>query len=325
MILVSLVPKKDKMRKRKGNIINGWINLDKPAGMGSTNAVGAIKRLLKPQKAGHAGTLDPLASGILPIALGEATKTIPFAQDHLKTYTFYIRWGEQRSTDDAEGEVVATSDVRPSEKNILAALPAFTGEIEQVPPQFSAIKIDGQRAYDLARDGETPELKARTVFIESIELTETAAGFARFEVVSGKGAYMRSLARDIPLALGTVGYIADLRRTAVGPFTEENAISLDILEKIGESAAPLDEALLPVQTVLDDIPALALNEREAALLKNGQKLAFIARPDMERIQKAGIEIEKRKPVTALAFFQGTPVALTEVEGVEIRPVRILNL
>lgn len=312
------------MRKNKGFKIDGWIALDKPPGMTSTQALGRLKYILKPQKAGHAGTLDPLATGCLPIALGEATKTIPYAQDLLKEYTFTIKWGQARSTDDAEGEIIETSDVRPERAQILAALPAFLGDVEQVPPQFSAIKIAGERAYDLARAGETVDLKPRMVYIELIELIEESKDEARFAVVCGKGTYMRSLARDLARALGTVGYIADLRREAVGPFDASNMISLEKLEEIGESAR-LGEVLLPVQTVLDDIPALALNEREAARLKGGQGLSFVARPDLERLKAAGIDLRSEKPMTVLASYEGRPVALVTVSGPEIQPFRILNV
>lgn len=312
------------MRKSKGHKIDGWIALDKPVGMTSTQALGRLKYILKPQKAGHAGTLDPLATGCLPIALGEATKTIPYAQDLLKEYTFTIRWGEARSTDDAEGEVIETSEVRPTREQVLAALPAFIGDIEQVPPQFSAIKIAGERAYDLARAGETVELKARAVYIETIEMVEETPEFSRFVAICGKGTYMRSLARDLARALGTVGYIADLRREAVGPFDSSNMISLEKLEEIVQSAR-LGEALLPVQTVLDDIPALALNEREAARLKGGQGLSFVARPDLERLRAAGIDLRAQEAQTVLASYEGRPVALVNVSGPEIQPFRILNV
>lgn len=309
-------------RSKKGQIVNGWVNLDKPQGLGSTQAVGKVRRLFDAQKVGHGGTLDPLATGILPIALGEATKTIPYCQDHIKVYSFAACWGEQRNTDDAEGEVIATSPVRPSEAAIQTILPQFTGEIEQIPPQFSAIKVDGERAYDLARDGEKFELKSRKVYIETIEMTEFNPEAPRFRVVCGKGTYIRSLVRDMAQALGTVGYIKDLRREAVGPLMQENAISLEKLEKLADSAR-LEEALLPVETVLADIPALALSTQEAARLKNGQALTFIARPDIERLDKAGINWKAGD--TALAVLQGTPVALVDVEGPHIHPVRVLNL
>ena len=194
-------------RRKKGDKIDGWVNFDKPLGMTSTQAVGKVRRAYNAQKVGHAGTLDPLATGVLPIALGEATKTIPYTQDALKTYEFTVRWGEQRSTDDAEGEVIATSEIRPTPDAIESALPAFTGEITQTPPRFSAIKIDGQRAYDLARDGQEFEIKSRTVFIESLSLLSHDTDTASFTMTCGKGTYVRSLARDLALELGTVGYI----------------------------------------------------------------------------------------------------------------------
>lgn len=309
-------------RKKKGQVVNGWINLDKPEGLGSTQAVGKVRRLFDAQKAGHGGTLDPLATGILPIALGEATKTIPYCQDHIKIYSFTARWGEQRDTDDAEGAVIATSPVRPSEAEIQAILPRFTGEISQIPPKFSAIKVGGARAYDLARDGEEVELTARTVYIESIEIIEFNSDTPRFRVVCGKGTYIRSLVRDMAQALGTVGHIRNLRREAVGPLTQKTAISLEKLEELADSAR-LEEALLPVETVLADIPALALNTQEAARLKNGQALTFIARPDLERLDKAGIDWQAGD--TALAVLNGLPVALVDVEGLHIHPVRVLNL
>lgn len=304
-------------RRKKGDPVSGWINLDKPEGMTSTDAVNRVRRLLNAQKAGHGGTLDPLATGILPIALGEATKTVPYCQDHLKTYTFTIRWGEERSTDDAEGEVVARSDIRPNEGQIRDILPDFTGDIEQIPPRFSAIKVEGQRAYDLARAGETPVLQSRPAYIKSLEILEISSGSARFSCTCGKGTYMRSLARDMARQLGTVGHIADLRRTAVGPLTLDNAISLANLEENGHSA------LLPVETVLDDIPALAMNEREAARLKGGQTVSFISRPDMDRLKQAGID--PQQTMTALATCNGKAVALVAVDGPDVRPYRVLNI
>lgn len=309
-------------RTRKGAKLDGWINLDKPPGLTSTQALARVKRALRPQKIGHAGTLDPLATGILPLALGEATKTIPFAQDREKTYIFGIIWGVARDTDDAEGAITETSDIRPTAAQIRAALPQFIGAIIQTPPRFSAIKIDGQRAYDLARAGEDIEMKSRPAWIESLELTSYSPDRADFTCVCGKGTYMRSLARDLALALGTVGHIVDLRRTAVGPFTLDNAISLDFFTDFDDSA-PLDNVLLPLETTLDDIPALALNQGEAARLKGGQKLSFISRPDLARLQAIGIDLKDE--TTALALYDGNPVALISIEGPEIRPVRVLNL
>ena len=222
------------MRRKRGQKVDGWLILDKPVDLTSTQAVNIVKRIFDAQKAGHAGTLDPLASGILPIALGEATKTVPYAMDASKAYRFTLQFGEARSTDDAEGEVVQTSDVRPGDEAIRAILPQFTGLITQVPPAFSAIKVDGQRAYDLARAGEQVELDPRQVLIHSIRpLGRPGPDEATFEVISGKGAYMRALGRDLAIGLGTCGHIGDLRRTAVGPFTEDRAISLESLKALG--------------------------------------------------------------------------------------------
>ncbi|HEY8189818.1 MAG TPA: tRNA pseudouridine(55) synthase TruB [Micavibrio sp.] len=343
-------------RHKKGIPINGWIALDKPAGMTSTQAVGKVRRIMNAQKIGHGGTLDPLATGILPIALGEATKTIPYIQDHLKTYIFTVQWGEQRSTDDMEGEVIATSAHRPSQQDIENILSRFTGEIMQTPPQFSAIKIDGERAYDIAREGGTVDLKPRLVYVESLELIPQSSsrkmrsvcpGFrppqddltartpdqvrgdgseiagekadaTTFRCVCGKGTYIRSLGRDMALSLGSVGYISALRRENVGPLGPGNAISLEKLEENHHSA------LLPVDTVLDGIPALPIHQQEAARLKQGQALSFISRPDAERLRQAGIEIGP-EPITALAVYDGNPVALVTIEGIDIWPLRVLNL
>jgi tRNA pseudouridine55 synthase len=336
-------------RKRKGDKIDGWINLDKPLGLTSTQAMAKVRWLLKAQKAGHAGTLDPLATGILPIALGEATKTISFIQDGLKTYSFTVQWGEQRDTDDLEGQIIAKSDKRPAKDQILALLPQYTGDILQTPPKFSAIKIDGQRAYDLARDGEEVELHPRDVYIESLNITNTCLpresgdlepppekipAFAgktlegmsetSFLMTCGKGTYVRSLARDLGRDLGCFGFITALKREKVGPFTLKTSISLDKLEQLSQGA-PLDEAvLLPLETALDDIPALAVRDDEAARLRNGQVLAFISRPDFERLSRAGLE-GNGQPLTALAMCNNKPVALVEAEGPQIRPVRILNV
>ncbi len=311
-------------RRKKGDKIDGWINLNKPVGMTSTQALAAVKRVLKPQKAGHAGTLDPLASGILPIALGEATKTVPYVQDSIKTYNFEVTWGEQRTTDDAEGAAMKISDARPSRADIEALLPSFHGEIDQVPPQFSAIKVDGERAYDLAREGEEFELKTRTVYIEHIEITEYSADKASFRCVCGKGTYVRSLARDMGQKLGCYGYISKLERAAVGPFTLERAISLDIFQQNGDKPSP-EQVLLPLQTALDDIPVLALREQEATRLKNGNVLTLLSKPDLERMSQAGIAWEGKNIVTALTTFEKKAIAIVEVEGPELHPIRIFNV
>lgn len=306
-------------RRRKGDKVDGWVNFDKPLEMTSTQGVGKIRWLNNAQKAGHAGTLDPLATGVLPIALGEATKTIPFIQDAMKTYSFTITWGEQRSTDDREGEVIATSDHRPARADIEKALDKYIGYVQQTPPKFSAIKIDGQRAYDLARGGEDVQLKSREVYIESLELLETREDEADLRMICGKGTYVRALARDLAEDLGTKGYISGLRRDAVGCFTLETSISLDKLEELRDSAR-LNEALLPLQTALDDIPALALKEQEIAPLKNGQALSFVSKPDFDRLEKCGIAKEEQ----ALATFQGQAIALIEVDGAQVKPVRVFN-
>ncbi len=248
--------------------LHGWLILDKPLGITSAHAVGKVKRLLEPGKIGHGGTLDPLASGILPLALGEATKSFAYFLAHEKAYRFTLRFGEARSTEDLEGEVTATSAVRPTEAALRAALPAFTGIIQQVPPVYSAIKIDGERAYARARAGEVVEMKARPVEVISLQLQSYDGQDAVLEMRCGPGTYVRSIARDLAVALGSVGHVATLRRTGVGRFTETHAISLDSLEELVHSAAPL--RLLSVAQVLDDIPALSLNAREVTALRNGQ-------------------------------------------------------
>ncbi|MCK5284732.1 MAG: tRNA pseudouridine(55) synthase TruB [Alphaproteobacteria bacterium] len=308
-------------RKRKGDKINGWVNLDKPVGLTSTQAMAKVRRIMNAQKAGHAGTLDPLATGILPIALGEATKTIMYVQDKLKTYSFTITWGEQRDTDDSEGDIIKTSDIRPSNDEIKNALLKYTGHIKQIPPKFSAIKIDGKRAYDLARKGENVELKPREVYIDNITLTQCRENEADLIMTCGKGTYVRSLARDLAKDLNTVGYISSLHRKKVGSFTDENSIFLDKLEEMSNIAAL--EAILPLETVLDDIPALAIKEDEMALLMNGQMLTFISKPDFQRL--VDIELGDKNIQEALAVCKGKPIALIDVQGAQIKPVRVFNL
>ena len=307
------------MTARRREKVDGWLNLDKPVGLGSTPAVGRVRWLFNAAKVGHGGTLDPLASGVLPIALGEATKTVSYVMDGAKAYRFTLRFGEARTTDDAEGPVTETSPVRPGDDEIRAVLPRFTGLIEQVPPAFSALKVDGVRAYELARADEVVELAPRPVRIDSLELCgRPDPDHAEFLVRSGKGAYMRSLARDIAHALGTVGHVAQLRRIAVGPFTEAQAISLETLETLGHSLAASGQ-LLTVETALDDIPALALTEAEARRLRCGQAVGLISRMDLERVA----HLESGAVVCAMA--EGKPVALARFEGGDLRPVRVLNL
>lgn len=310
------------MNKRERLNLHGWVNVDKPAGMTSTQAVGAIRRLLNVKKLGHAGTLDPLATGILPIALGEATKVIPFAQDSLKTYEFTITWGEARDTDDAEGQVICTSDKRPTVDEITAALPCFIGHVEQTPPRFSAIKIDGQRAYDLAREGEEFEIKPRTIWIKGLQILEAKGDQASFEMTCGKGTYVRSLARDLAGILGTCGYISALKRSAVGRFTLENSISLDNLEKMPDSASR-NQVILSLDSALDDILALSLKPEEAARLRNGQVLSFVSRPDFKRLEDA--RLTGAGEHIALARLHESPVAIVAVQGATLKSVRIFNL
>jgi tRNA pseudouridine55 synthase len=263
-------------RQSRGRPINGWIILDKPQGITSAHAVARIKRILDAAKVGHGGTLDPLATGLLPIALGAATKTVPYIMDGTKLYRFTLKFGEARDSDDADGAVVATSDVRPDDAAIRAALSAFRGSIMQVPPAFSAIKVNGERAYDLARQGAPPALAARPAQIDRFELVERVdADHAVFEVASGKGVYMRSLARDLAQALVAVGHIAVLRRLAVGPFTIERAVTLDKLAEMGQEAGADPNFVLSVTTALADIPALALTSREIADLKQGLAISLV--------------------------------------------------
>ena len=304
-------------RRRKGTPIHGWMVIDKPAGATSTHVLSKVRRLIGAEKAGHGGTLDPLATGVLPIAFGEATKTVAYAMTGEKTYRFSVRWGEARATDDAEGAVTETSDLRPSEADIRRVLPQFIGTIDQVPPDFSAIKVAGQRAYKLARQAQPVALKARPVIVNSLNLINIPdADHADFEVLGGKGLYVRSLGRDLARVLGTVGYISALRRTRVGPFRVEAAISLDKLEALGHSPALL-ECLLPVETALDDIPALALTESEAARLKLGQPLqALCTGSPASRLSDGTV---------AYATAAGKPVALVRLDGALLRPVRVLNL
>jgi tRNA pseudouridine55 synthase len=263
-------------RQKRGRKIDGWLILDKPQGITSTQAVNKVKRALDAQKAGHGGTLDPLATGLLPIALGAATKTVPYVMDGTKLYHFTIRFGEARDTDDAEGAVSGTHAHRPTDEEILAALPAFRGSIMQVPPAFSAIKVDGERAYDLARAGAPPELAARPAQVDRFELIgRPDADTGEFEVASGKGVYMRSLARDLAQACGTLGHIVVLRRLRVGPFTENMAVPMDMILDTAHTPATLAELVRPIETALDDIPALALTVSEAHALSNGQAISLV--------------------------------------------------
>ena len=315
-------------RKRKGSPIHGWVVLDKPSGMTSTHAVTRVRRLFDAAKAGHAGTLDPLATGVLAIAHGEATKTVPYAMEGEKLYRFTARWGETRDTDDSEGRVTATSEVRPTREQILAQLPKFIGEIMQVPPDYSAIKVDGERAYDLAREGETVTLEARPIQIHDARLMDMPdADHAVFEVECGKGSYIRAWVRDLALALGTVGHVTELRRLRVGPFSIQTAISLESLEAFGHSPAAL-EHLRPIATALDGIPALAVTEPDSVRLRSGNPI-LIRAPHFARLmeQQAG-HTEAGTDIHGLTVFlataKGEPVALAEVAEGELRPFRVFT-
>jgi tRNA pseudouridine55 synthase len=296
-------------QKRSSRIeINGWINLDKPTGVSSTQAVGRLKFLFNAKKAGHAGTLDPLASGVLPVAFGEATKTVPVVQDGAKSYRFRVRWGEESATDDAEGEIVARSDRRPAPAEIESFLPRFIGEILQTPPTFSAIRIAGARAYDLARDGETFEMEARPINVYRLDLISADPDHAVLEAECGKGAYVRAIARDLGRALGCYGHVIELRRTRVGPFSVEAGIPLD---RLPDDADLMARAILPLQAGLAEIPILPIDRSGAAILRRGQKLLL----------RGPIPTEGRAYVESF----GTPIAFGVVENGYFVSTRVFNL
>lgn len=305
-----------KPRKPKGRPVSGWLILDKPVDFGSTEAVSKIKWLFKAQKAGHAGTLDPLASGLLPIALGDATKTVPYVMDGRKIYEFTVTWGEERSTDDLEGVVTRSSESRPSGEEIRAILPRYVGVISQVPPQFSAIKIDGERAYDLAREGETVDIPSREVEIFRLTLISTEADKAHFEVECGKGTYVRSLARDFGRDLGCYGHVSNLRRTLVAPFGEDDMVPLAklvALEAIAddeERLAALDAFLIDTSQALSDLPSIVINDDQAHRLRMGN-------PIILRGRDAPVQED-----VAYAMARGDLVAIGEIAGGEFRPKRV---
>ncbi|WP_022696912.1 tRNA pseudouridine(55) synthase TruB [Euryhalocaulis caribicus] len=314
-------------KRRTGRNVHGWVALDKPTGMSSAKALNEVQRLLDAKKAGHAGTLDPMASGVLPLAFGEATKTVSFMMGSGKSYRFTVKWGESTDSCDAEGAVTATSDVRPDRAAIETALPAFIGEIDQVPPQFSAIKVDGERAYKKARKGETVEMKARKVRVDDLRLAETPdADTAVFEADCGKGVYVRALARDIAAALGAEGHVTVLRRTRVGPFAAEQCHTLDELSDLAHKAR-LTEVLSPVQTSLDDIPAVAVTEGDAFSLKQGREIVLLPRIATELREKASPRTIDGKDASrwALAHVDGTAVAIGDARAGRMTPVRVFNL
>jgi tRNA pseudouridine55 synthase len=317
-------------RRRKGDAVSGWIALDKPLGMGSTDAVSKVRRLFNAQKAGHAGTLDPLATGCLPIALGEATKTVPFLMEARKVYRFTIEWGATTTTLDKEGAVTATSAVRPSIEATQAALPHFVGDIMQEPPIYSAIKIDGERAYDLARDGVDVKMTPRQVRIYSAFVAEAPdCDHITIEIECGKGAYVRALARDLATRLGAEGHVSALYRARVGGFAEPHLISLEKLTQLVQNAAG-SKALLPVETALDDIPALAVTTEDAFRLRQGRSIVLLPR-QVEALKTrlvshtsksggAGQDASRTVSTTS----GGSVVALCELRAGRLSPTRVFH-
>ncbi len=299
-------------RRKSGRDISGWLVIDKPAGLTSTAVVNKVRWAFDAKKAGHSGTLDPAATGILAVALGEATKTVPFVTDALKAYRFIVRWGQATNTGDAEGEVTATSNARPTTDEITAALPAFTGNIEQVPPAFSAVKIDGQRAYALARAGEDVALEARPLYVESLSLiAQPDVDHAEFEMVCGKGGYVRSIARDLGETLGCLGHVVTLRRIWSGPFDLEDAVALDDIADRAKDPA-LDDLLLPLETGLTDLPRVLLSAEGAARIANGNPGAVAAS-------------EAEFGDLAWGSYQGQPVAVGVYKAGQLHPSRVFRL
>ena len=311
-------------RRKKGNPVHGWVILDKPPGMTSTQAVGAVRRIFDAQKAGHAGTLDPMATGILAIALGEATKTVPFVQDAPKIYRFTARWGEARDSDDAEGAVTGTSDCRPSREQIEALLPRFTGSLSQVPPAYSAIKVAGERAYDLARDGQEVNLAARPVEVYEARLLARTTDTAEFEILCGKGTYVRSWVRDMALALGTLGHVCALRRTRLGGFAEKDATPLESLTPFMHSPAAF-AYLKPLSTALDGIPALAVSGGDTIRLRSGNSI--LIRANLFARLRSGFADDSglQGQTVFLKDEADGPVALAEIAEGELRPFRVFQL
>jgi tRNA pseudouridine55 synthase len=306
-------------RRKKGRPIHGWVALDKPYDLGSTDAVTRVRRLFDAQKAGHAGTLDPLATGLLPIALGEATKTVPYLMDAEKAYRFTIAWGVSTDSVDAEGAETGRSDVRPSPEQVAAVLPRFTGEIQQVPPAFSAVRVNGERAYDLARAGEVVELQPRPVVIHAARVCDAPdPDHVEIEIECGKGTYVRSLARDIAAALGAEGHVSQLRRTRVGGFDEARAVTLDKLEALVYEGRG-SEALLPVSTALDGIPAHAVTAEDAFRLKQGRDIVLLPR------QAEALKDLLPEGSRTVSAMRGEEVAaICELRAGRLNPVRVLH-
>jgi tRNA pseudouridine55 synthase len=311
------------MAKRKGEPVHGWLVLNKPSGITSTKALAIARRLLNAAKAGHAGTLDPLADGVLPLAFGEATKTVPYLVDARKSYRFTVRWGQETSTDDREGPVLRESDLRPEADEIIARLPSFLGRILQVPPAFSAIMVDGQRAYDLARGGAAVALNARETDIFRLEvLSRPDRDHSVFSMTCGKGTYVRAFARDIGRVLGCFAHVATLTRTRVGPFDLRDAITLEKLEESAKDGA-ITRGLLPLATVLDDIPALAVTDQEASQLRLGRGILARGRLFLsEGVADDSGAVEL--PPVYCRTRSGDPVAIAVFDAGEVRPIRVFN-
>jgi tRNA pseudouridine55 synthase len=298
-------------RTKKGRAVSGWLVVDKPTGITSTAVVNKVKWALGAQKAGHAGTLDPAATGVLAVALGEATKTVPHVTDALKCYRFMVRWGAATTTDDAEGSVVETSAARPDEDDIRAALGAYRGDIQQVPPQFSAVKVEGERAYDLAREGERLDLAARALWVESLDLLEQPdADHALFEMVCGKGGYVRSIARDLGRDLGCLGHVLWLRREWSGPFEASDGVSMEEIERLAHQPE-LDAHLKPLEWALEDLPRVEATPEGAARIRNGNPGMVIA---------SGIDWGTE----VWAAHQGRAIAIGRYQGGELHPSRVFN-
>jgi tRNA pseudouridine55 synthase len=311
-------------RRKKGDPVSGWVALDKPFAMGSTDAVTKVRRLFNAQKAGHAGTLDPLASGALPIALGEATKTVPFLMDARKVYRFTIEWGISTASVDREGEVTARSDVRPSQAAVEAALPAFVGEILQTPPIYSAIKVDGERAYDLAREGGEVEMQPRQVSVYSAEVADAPdRDHIALEIECGKGTYVRALARDLAATLGAEGHVSALHRARVGGFAEPDLISLEKLTDLVQNAAG-SKALLPVETALDDIPALAITTEDVFRLRQGRSIVLLPRQVEALKTRLHSKADGDASRTVSATSEGSIVALCELRAGRLSPTRVFH-
>ncbi|MTH65222.1 tRNA pseudouridine(55) synthase TruB [Paracoccus shanxieyensis] len=297
------------MGRKKGREIHGWLIVDKPAGVGSTDVVGRVRWALDAKKAGHAGTLDPDATGVLAIALGEATKTVPILTDALKAYDFRVNWGAQTSTDDASGQVIDTADSRPDADQIRAALGAFVGDIMQVPPNVSAVKVDGERAYDLARDGEVLELAARPLWVESLELLTAGRDSADLRMVCGKGGYVRAIARDLGRALGCLGHVDHLRRIWSGPYEAADGIAFDRIDRANQ--AEIEAALLPLQSALADLPQMQATEMGAVRILNGNPGQVLGHAEF------GAEVWVSR--------NGQPLCIGRYMGAEVQPSRVFNL